>query len=70
MDRQEFFRLMWSANVKQKGLLIHIIHHILNGNKEEPLQIFFNGLAGCGKTFVIHVLMDIYNRFTDNDALL
>ncbi|XP_014218648.1 ATP-dependent DNA helicase PIF1-like [Copidosoma floridanum] len=33
-----------------------------------PLQIFFTGPAGCGKTFVIKLLMKIYNRFTNNDG--
>ncbi|GFY08108.1 ATP-dependent DNA helicase [Trichonephila clavipes] len=33
-----------------------------------PFQIFFTGPAGCGKTFVIKLLMEIYNRYTDNDG--
>lgn len=33
-----------------------------------PLQIFFTGPAGCGKTFVIKLLMEIYNRYSESDG--
>lgn len=55
------------ANEKQKELLLHTIHHLLSNN-DSPLQIFFTGPAGCGKTFVIRLMMEIYNRFTNTDG--
>ena len=67
MDRQAFACLMRSANEKQRALLLHVISHLLTPN-ESPLQIFFTGPAGCGKTFVIKLLMEIYNRFTNTDG--
>ncbi|XP_049318190.1 uncharacterized protein LOC105232370 isoform X10 [Bactrocera dorsalis] len=67
MDTQHFCELMRSANTKQKDLLMNIIHHLLTPN-QVPFQIFFTGPAGSGKTFVIKLIMEIYNRFTDNDG--
>ncbi|RVE40725.1 hypothetical protein evm_014626 [Chilo suppressalis] len=67
MDTQQFCELMRSANTKQKDLLMNIIHHLLTPN-QVPFQVFFTGPAGSGKTFVIKLIMEIYNRFTDNDG--
>jgi len=67
MDRNQFYELMQSTNKKQRGLLMEVIKHLLNLN-DSPFQIFFTGPAGCGKTFVIKLLMEIYNRYTDNDG--
>ncbi|XP_075210408.1 uncharacterized protein LOC142317746 [Lycorma delicatula] len=55
------------ANEKQKELLLHTIHHFLS-DPESPLQIFFTGPAGCGKTFVIKLIMETYNRFINTDG--
>lgn len=67
MSNDHFCELMRSANEKQKDLLLHVIHHNLSAEKS-PLQLFFTGPAGCGKTFVIKLIMEIYNRFSDNDG--
>ncbi len=67
MDTKQFCQLMRKANEKQKGLLLHVISHLLTSNTP-PLQIFFTGPAGSGKTFVIKLLMEIYNRFTNTDG--
>lgn len=58
---------MRKANEKQRTLLLHIIGHLLS-EKKSPLQIFFTGPAGCGKTFVIKLIMEIYNRFSNTDG--
>lgn len=58
---------MRMANDKQKEILLHVISHLPSSNSS-PLQIFFTGPAGCGKTFVIKLIMKIYNRFTDIDG--
>ncbi|XP_044594073.1 uncharacterized protein LOC123271741 [Cotesia glomerata] len=67
MDNPQFLDLMRSTNDKQRSLLLHTISHLINAGSS-PLQIFFTGPAGCGKTFVIKLLMEIYNRFTDTDG--
>ena len=67
MANEDFYNLMRMANEKQKRLLLHVISHLLSPD-DVPFQIFFTGPAGCGKTFVIKLLMEIYNRYTDNDG--
>lgn len=68
MDKEDFNRLMRSTNYRQKGLLLHVISHILNADTEEPLQIFLTGPVGCGKTFMINLLKEMYNRFCHTDG--
>lgn len=46
---------------------MHIISHLLS-SKQQPFQIFFTGPAGRGKTFVIKLIMEIYNIFSDTDG--
>lgn len=67
MNLDHFCELMRSANEKQTELLLHVINHVLCVEKS-PQQIFFTGPAGCGKTFVIKLIMEIYNRFSNNDG--
>lgn len=67
MSHADFCQIMRMANEKQQELLLHTIHHLLSDD-ENPLQIFFTGPAGCGKTFVIKLIMEIYNRFSDTDG--
>ena len=67
MDNTQFWEFMRMANKKQKSLLLHVISNLLTPNAP-PLQLFFTGPAGCGKTFVIKLLMEIYNRFSNTDG--
>ncbi|XP_049305794.1 uncharacterized protein LOC105227464 isoform X10 [Bactrocera dorsalis] len=67
MELDQFCQLMRSANEKQKEFLLHVIDHILSLTSS-PLQVFFTGPAGCGKTFTIKLVMEIYNRYSDNDG--
>lgn len=67
MTLDQFCELMRSANEKQTELLFHVIYHVLCAQKS-LLQIFFTGPAGCGKTFVIKFIFEIYNRFSNNDG--
>jgi hypothetical protein len=67
MPNEQFYDLMRMANEKQKALLMHVIANLLSFNRS-PFQIFFTGPAGYGKTFLIKLIMEIYNRFTDNDG--
>lgn len=68
MLKEDFNNLMRLANIRQKGLIMHVISTLLDKTNVEPLQIFFTGPAGCGKTFVIKLLMEIYNRFNETDG--
>lgn len=67
MENEQFCALMRMANKQQKDLLMHIISHLQSQN-DSPIQIFFTGAAGCGKTFTIKLIMEIYNRFADTDG--
>jgi Cdc6-like AAA superfamily ATPase len=67
MELDQFCQLMRSANEKQKEFLLHVIDHVLSSNSS-PLQVFFTGPAGCGKTFTIKLVMEIYNRYSDNNG--
>jgi len=67
MNNEAFYEHMRKANEKQRGILKEVINNLLSPNRV-PFQIFFTGPAGCGKKFVIKLLMGIYNRYTDNDG--
>ena len=67
IDTDQFVELMRSANVQQKDLLMNIICHLVNPG-QTPFQIFFTGPAGSDKTFVIKLIMEVYNRFSDTDG--
>lgn len=67
MANEQFYDLMRLANDKQRELLLHIIFN-MNSETRSPIQIFLTGPAGCGKTFVIKLLMEIYNRFSMTDG--
>ncbi|XP_044588824.1 ATP-dependent DNA helicase PIF1-like [Cotesia glomerata] len=67
MPNDQYYELMKMANQKQKELLMHVIYN-LQLEDPPPLQIFFTGPAGCGKTFVIKLLMEIYNRYSESDG--
>ncbi|GFX10998.1 ATP-dependent DNA helicase [Trichonephila clavipes] len=62
MPNEDLYQLMRMSNEKQKGILLHVISPLLS------ISNIFTGPAGCGKTFVIKLLMEIYNRYTDNDG--
>ncbi|XP_029841292.2 ATP-dependent DNA helicase RRM3-like [Ixodes scapularis] len=50
------------TNAEQYELLREIIHRQTSPSSP-PLRVFFTGPAGCGKTFVLRLAMDIYNRY-------
>ncbi|XP_069968672.1 uncharacterized protein [Bactrocera oleae] len=67
METQEFLELMRKSNAKQFELAQHIIW-LLNSENPLALQLFLTGPAGCEKTFLIQLIMEICNRFTDTDG--
>ncbi|GFR27940.1 ATP-dependent DNA helicase [Trichonephila clavata] len=67
IPNEDFYQLMRISKEKQKGLLLHVNSPLLSSDRT-PFRIFFTGPAGCGKTFAIKLLMEIYNCYTDNDG--
>lgn len=65
MSKQEYCEMVRATNAEQRDLILQVIHsmHSFDDNSK-PLQIFFTGPAGCGKTFTLRILMETYNRFS------
>ncbi|KAH9367155.1 hypothetical protein HPB48_006516 [Haemaphysalis longicornis] len=63
MDRDEYYNLMRMTNAEQHELLREIIHPQTTPSAP-PLRVFFTGPAGCSKTFILRLAMDIYNRYS------
>jgi hypothetical protein len=61
MTSEDFNAAMRGANDLQRKLLLHLIYRLRTPNTG-PLQIFLTGPAGCGKTFTVKLMMEIYNR--------
>nr|XP_037273467.1 uncharacterized protein LOC119165390 [Rhipicephalus microplus] len=64
MEREEYVSMMRSTNPEQYELLREILHRQTTPG-QPPLRVFFTGPAGCGKTFVLKLAMDVYNRCAD-----
>ncbi|XP_077557686.1 uncharacterized protein LOC144172967 [Haemaphysalis longicornis] len=62
MDTEKFNDLMRLTNSEQHEFLRELIH-LQTTPGAEPLRAFFTGPAGCGKTFILKLAMDIYNLF-------
>lgn len=62
MDLEEYTSRMRMTNAEQYELLREIIHRQTTP-RQQQLCVFFTGPAGCGKTFVLRLAMDIYNRY-------
>lgn len=63
LSKAEFCALMRKTNPEQRELILEVIHR-LHMTVRVPIQIFLTGPAGCGKTFTLLVLMETYNRYT------
>lgn len=65
MSKQAYCEMVRATNPEQRALILHVIHmlHCFDESRK-PLQIFFTGPAGSGKTFTLRVLMETYNRFS------
>ncbi|XP_077548044.1 ATP-dependent DNA helicase PIF1-like [Haemaphysalis longicornis] len=62
MDTEKFCDLMRLTNSEQHQFLRELIHRQTT-LEAEPLRAFFTGHAGCGKTFILKLAIDIYSRF-------
>jgi hypothetical protein len=63
MPKQQFCEMMDKTNAKQREFLFNMIH-MLHVSDPETIQVFFTGPAGSGKTFVLKLLMEICNWFS------
>ncbi|GFV64106.1 ATP-dependent DNA helicase PIF1 [Trichonephila clavipes] len=63
MSKQEYCHMMRSTNNGQRELILETIHR-LHLSDSIPIQIFFTGPSGSGKTYVLKLLMETYNRYT------
>ncbi|XP_062556879.1 uncharacterized protein LOC134221708 [Armigeres subalbatus] len=65
IDKEAYCQMVRATNPEQRALIIHVIHSIHSFDDiRKPLQIFFTGPAGSGKTFTLRILMETYNRFS------
>lgn len=67
MNHQEFCKLMQMTTEGQRNLALHVIHKLTTPNLK-PLQFVFSGAAGCGKSFEIIILKELYNRRSPTDG--
>ncbi|KAK8759419.1 hypothetical protein V5799_002948, partial [Amblyomma americanum] len=61
MPLEVFYARLKMTNHRQRMLIEEVIQRVTNAHSK-PLQIF-TGPAGCGKTFTLRLLMDVYNRY-------
>ncbi|XP_062540963.1 uncharacterized protein LOC134209005 [Armigeres subalbatus] len=65
MSKQEYCAMVRATNPEQRDLVLHVIDLLHCYNEDnKPLQVFFTGPAGCGKTFTLRILMETINRFS------
>jgi hypothetical protein len=64
MSAEQYCVAMRQTNQRQRDLVLEAIHHIFADGERKPLQIFLTGPAGSGKTFTMKMLMETYNRFS------
>ncbi|KAH9380102.1 hypothetical protein HPB48_013620 [Haemaphysalis longicornis] len=64
MNRDHYYNFISMTNAEQHDLLREIINR-QSTPSVPPLQGFFTEPAGCGKTFVFRLAMDLYNRYSN-----
>ncbi|KAH9378546.1 hypothetical protein HPB48_010493 [Haemaphysalis longicornis] len=64
MNRDEYYNCMRMTNAGQHKLLYKIIQRETTPSAS-PLWVFFTGPAGCGKTFVLLLAVNLYNRYSN-----
>ncbi|KAH9381639.1 hypothetical protein HPB48_013245 [Haemaphysalis longicornis] len=65
MDRDHYYNWMRITNAELHELLREIIHWHTTPSAP-PLRVFFTGLVGYGKTFVVRLDMYLYNRYSNS----
>lgn len=66
MDVGEYVKLMRMTNAEQYELLRENCSDRQTTLGAPPLRVFLTGPAGCGKTFVVRLVIDVYNRYNNN----
>lgn len=61
IDDGEYFKIMRSLNIKQRQIVLHILHCLKTG--KGPFHIFLTGGAGVGKSHVVTAVVQSYLRF-------
>ncbi|CAK9832801.1 ATP-dependent DNA helicase pfh1, partial [Anthophora retusa] len=70
MTSEEFCIAMRAANGLQRKLLMEVIYRLYTSNSK-PLHIcFLTGPAGCGKTWLVKLMMEIFNRFSQEHNVM
>lgn len=65
MSKHDYCEMLRITDREQRELILEVIHRLHSPeDNTKPIQIFFTGLAGCGKTYALKALMETYNRFT------
>lgn len=63
MSKSEYCKAIRSTNMQQKALILETINRIKNVDNE-PMQIHLAGSAGTGKTYLLNMIMETCNRFS------
>nr|XP_029715803.1 uncharacterized protein LOC109402861 [Aedes albopictus] len=65
LSKQEYCEMVRATNAEQRDLILQVIDNLHSfSDDSKPVQIFFTGPAGCGKTFTLRILMETVNRFS------
>ena len=62
LSHEEYCEQMRQTNARQKALILELIYRMFFTTK--PMQIFFTGPAGSGKSFTLKLAMETVNRST------
>lgn len=68
MSKEDYCNIVRTTNRRQREIILEVIHR-LSLTTEPPIQIFFTGPAGCGKTYVLKLIMENYNRYSRENSL-
>ncbi|KAK8768809.1 hypothetical protein V5799_014726 [Amblyomma americanum] len=60
MSRDQYLDTMRKTNEEQYEIVREVVHRLTTPDSP-PLQIFFTGVAECGETFVLRLIIDVYN---------
>ncbi|XP_037505577.1 uncharacterized protein LOC119381899 [Rhipicephalus sanguineus] len=66
MPTDSYLQRMRMMNAGQFDIVREVIHRLTTPDSK-PLQVFLTGAAGCGKTFVLRTIMDVYNRYYSSE---
>ena len=63
MSKEEYCAMVRKSNRRHRELIIEIIHRLYSPDAS-PMQIYLTEPAGSGKTFLLRLAMETYNRYT------